>query len=395
MTLTVSAVHLGCIIIPKDNPRQDFDEGKLRGLAKSIQSVGLLEPILLRPVDEAGEVFELVAGERRFRAVQILEWQEIPAIVREMTDTESAEARLLENLDRESLNPMEEAAAFQQLEDLGHSSKSLAALIRRTKDSIENRMLLLELPAWWQDRIRRGELSAAAAEYLLPWADCIDILDEMKTHARAWPMLLTDWNACLVRVVKMFSWSMEPGEPDGPRFKHSKEQKASLDIRPLRIDSRTTVRRALNGYMWRELQDLADRDAPVVMTQAAEADGPEAGEAHEPAKVMNLSPAPPRTDGEGLADWFPAWLRKILISHVQRMPENDLRLLFRRLGIDPRAHWRMERDFLELYTGEGLEALAAELEVDTSEARNRQEVMAVFLHAKPERIPSAVDALMG
>ncbi len=388
-SLTVRSVSIQQIC-RGDNPRTDFDEAKLRDLAKSIQAVGLLEPILLRMLDE--DVFELVAGERRFRAVQILEWQAIPAVIREMTDCEAAECRLLENLERENLNPIEEAAAFQQLERLGHSVKSLAALVRRSKASIETRLKLLELPEWWKEQIRRGDLADVAAEYLLPWSDCIDILDSMKPVAKQWPMLLTDWNRRLCSEVMAVSRSMEPGDADGPRFKASREQKASLDIRPLRIDSHLTVKRAMNTFVWDELQDLADRDqAPIVISKSQMADDPVQ---IEPAPPEALPPEAGGDIAENIAQWFPAWLRKILVQHVVALPVRDLLTLMNRLGIDPRNEWKLDREFLELHNDSELAVLADEIGVELGEARNRREILDVFQHAAPEQMPAAVESLL-
>ena len=151
---------------PALNPRRDF--GDLESLAESIGAVGLLEPVIVRPMRKR---FELVAGERRLRAVQLLGWKSIDATVRELDDKKAAEIRLLENRDRASLNPIEEAAAFRTLLDLGHTPESLAELIREGETAVNERLNLLTLPDEWQSRVRKGELSGAAAEYLVPWAD--------------------------------------------------------------------------------------------------------------------------------------------------------------------------------------------------------------------------------
>lgn len=387
-------VEISLINRPTENPREDFDEDKLQSLAQSIADVGLLEPIILRP---QGKTFELVAGERRFRAVEILGWSEIPATIRKLSKKEAAEIRLIENLERQSLNALEEATAFRQLEDMGHSLESLERLIRLPRGTIENRLRFLELPEWWQARIRRGELSPAAAEYLLPWRDCPEILEEVKSAAKSWPMMLTDWNLKVCEAVMLFSRSMEPDDPDGPRFKPTREDKRNLDIRPLRMDSRRTVKRAMNCYVWDELQDLADREqAPAVVSrpQRAEWDSPfnPADPSDEP--TSGNRPAEAVDPTRSLGAWYPGWLRRLLTRHLSAMPVQELRALLRQLGIDPAAEWKLERGFLELHDADGLENLAQELEVDISAARNRQEIISVFLHANPDQVPQAVEAMM-
>ena len=151
------------------NPRQPrtvFDEDAMSELVESIREVGMLQPIVVRPL--GGAKFELVMGERRWRAAQHAGVDTIPAIVRETADHDLLRDALLENLHRAQLNPLEEAAAYQQmLEDFGCTQEELASRIKRSRPQISNTIRLLRLPPTVQRRIAAGVISAGHAKALL------------------------------------------------------------------------------------------------------------------------------------------------------------------------------------------------------------------------------------
>jgi len=151
-------------------PRQEFDEDALDELVASIQEVGLLQPVVVR---EAGPGrFELVMGERRWRASQRAGLTEIPAIVRATADDDLLRDALMENLHREQLNPLEEAAAYQQLlDDFGATHEELARRIGRSRPHISNTLRLLNLPSGVQRRVAAGVLTAGHARALLSVED--------------------------------------------------------------------------------------------------------------------------------------------------------------------------------------------------------------------------------
>ena len=157
------------------NPRQPrtvFDEDALAELVASIREVGLLQPVVVRPVTANGGRFELVMGERRWRAAQVAGLDTIPAIVRETQDQDLLRDALLENLHRAQLNPLEEAAAYaQMLEDFGCTQEELAARIKRSRPQISNTIRLLRLPPTVQRRVAAGVLSAGHARALLTLED--------------------------------------------------------------------------------------------------------------------------------------------------------------------------------------------------------------------------------
>jgi ParB family chromosome partitioning protein len=151
-------------------PRTAFDEEAMNELVESIREVGMLQPIVVRPM--GGARFELVMGERRWRAAQQAGVETIPAIVRETADHELLRDALLENLHRAQLNPLEEAAAYQQmLEDFGCTQEELASRIKRSRPQISNTIRLLRLPPTVQRRIAAGVISAGHARALLAIED--------------------------------------------------------------------------------------------------------------------------------------------------------------------------------------------------------------------------------
>ena len=151
-------------------PRTAFDEEAMNELVESIREVGMLQPIVVRPM--GGARFELVMGERRWRAAQQAGVEMIPAIVRETADHQLLRDALLENLHRAQLNPLEEAAAYQQmLEDFGCTQEELASRIKRSRPQISNTIRLLRLPPTVQRRIAAGVLSAGHARALLAIED--------------------------------------------------------------------------------------------------------------------------------------------------------------------------------------------------------------------------------
>lgn len=157
-------------------PRTTFDADDLNELVESIKEVGLLQPIVVRPLPAGSEKpYEIVMGERRWRATQAVGLSAIPAIVRPTEDADLLRDALLENLHRANLNPLEEAAAYQQmLDDFGCTQEELSARIKRSRPQISNTIRLLKLPAPVQRRVAAGVLSAGHARALLMLSDPIE-----------------------------------------------------------------------------------------------------------------------------------------------------------------------------------------------------------------------------
>src|SRR5579872_775692 len=163
-------VAVGSITPNPRQPRQTFDEEALEELAASITEVGLLQPVVVRKLGDGS--YELVMGERRWRASQRAGLEYIPAIVRETPDTDMLRDALLENLHRQELNPLEEAAAYQQLlDDFGATHEQLAQKVGRSRPHISNTLRLLNLPPSVQKRLAAGTISAGHARALLSLDD--------------------------------------------------------------------------------------------------------------------------------------------------------------------------------------------------------------------------------
>jgi ParB family chromosome partitioning protein len=157
----------------RKQPRSVFDEDDMAELVHSVKEIGVLQPIVVRTsTEKGGEPYELVMGERRWRAVQAAGLETIPAIVRDTTDDDLLRDALLENLHRSQLNPLEEAAAYQQLlEDFGTTHEQLADRIGRSRPQVSNTLRLLKLPPLVQRRVAANVLSAGHARALLSLPD--------------------------------------------------------------------------------------------------------------------------------------------------------------------------------------------------------------------------------
>jgi ParB family chromosome partitioning protein len=159
-------------LVPNPNqPRRDFTPEALDSLASSIRQKGVLQPLIVRPV--AGtDTFEIVAGERRWRAAQLAQVHKLPAIIRDFDDSEVLEVAIIENIQRADLNAIEEAAGFRQLMDrFGHTQEKIAEALSKSRSHVANLLRLLNLPIDVQGHIRDGSLSAGHARALINTTD--------------------------------------------------------------------------------------------------------------------------------------------------------------------------------------------------------------------------------
>lgn len=155
-------------LFPNPNqPRRNFTPEDLESLASSIKQKGILQPLIVRSRHEPG-TYEIVAGERRWRAAQIAQLHELPVLVRNFTDTEVLEVAIIENIQRADLNAIEEAAGFRQLMDrFGHTQEMIAEALSKSRSHIANLLRLLSLPEDVQGLVREGRLSAGHARALI------------------------------------------------------------------------------------------------------------------------------------------------------------------------------------------------------------------------------------
>ena len=177
-TPTANTVSQGVATIPvanihpnPDQPRRHFSDEKLDELAASISRHGIIQPIVVRPHDGG---YQIVAGERRWRAAQRAQIHDIPAIIRDFDDAETLEIALLENIQRQDLNPIEEAEAYKKLTELfGHSASALAELVHKSRSHVANMMRLLDLPPAIRDLVIEDKLSMGHARALLGSDDAV------------------------------------------------------------------------------------------------------------------------------------------------------------------------------------------------------------------------------
>ncbi|SOC08107.1 ParB family chromosome partitioning protein [Ureibacillus xyleni] len=165
----VVKIPIDQIIPNRFQPRTVFDEEKIEELSRTIHTHGVIQPIVVRKFDER---YEIIAGERRYRAMKKLNWTEVPAIVRNLSDKETASIALIENLQREELTAIEEALAYQQLLEL-HSltQEALAQRLGKGQSTVANKLRLLKLPQFVQEAILRREISERHARALISIKD--------------------------------------------------------------------------------------------------------------------------------------------------------------------------------------------------------------------------------
>lgn len=235
----------------RDQPRKQFSDEAIQTLADSIQQYGMIQPILVRPL---GLNYQIVAGERRWRAARMLGMDEVPVVIRELTDEETMAIALIENLQREDLNPVEEANAYAQLMEMFQlTQEEVAKRVGKSRSAVANSLRLLKLPQKVKKLVEDGDLSAGHARALLAISD-EKLLSE--TAAKAAEGKLT------VRAVEKIAADGEkPGKM--PQFSHKdsfyKEVEISLESR---LGRRVTVTAGKNkGTLNLEFYDKDDLSA--------------------------------------------------------------------------------------------------------------------------------------
>lgn len=197
----VQSIDLTLISPHPEQPRRHFDQAALDELADSISRRGVIQPIIVRPL---GRGYQIIAGERRWRAAQRAQLHRIPAIVRDFSDSETLEIALIENIQREDLNPIEEAEAYRKLiAEFGHSQEALGRLVGKSRSHIANLMRLLDLPAGVRRMVMEGEISMGHARALIGAPEC-------ETLARS-----VVEKGLSVRETEKLASRAKPGRPNG------------------------------------------------------------------------------------------------------------------------------------------------------------------------------------
>ena len=166
----VSTLRVAEIEPNRDQPRKTFDDSAIAALADSIREHGMLQPILVRPLENGS--YQIVAGERRWRAARMLGLEEVPVTIRAMTDQETMQIALIENLQRENLNPIEEALGYQELMDqFGMTQEGISKIVGRSRSAVANSLRLLQLPEPIQQYLQEGSMTVGHAKALAGFTD--------------------------------------------------------------------------------------------------------------------------------------------------------------------------------------------------------------------------------
>lgn len=190
-----------------DQPRRAFTQEALEELSDSIAEKGIIQPLIVRPDPTQEGAYQIVAGERRWRAAQMAQRHEVPVIVRDFDDTEVLEVAIIENIQRADLNPVEEAMGYRQLMDrFSHTQERLATAMGKSRSHIANLMRLLTLPDEVQGYLRDGQLSAGHARALVGRDDAVDLARQAIRGGLS-----------VREVENLTRKKKEPGTPDRPR----------------------------------------------------------------------------------------------------------------------------------------------------------------------------------
>jgi ParB family transcriptional regulator, chromosome partitioning protein len=200
------------------NPRRSFSEAQLEELAASIRERGLVQPIVVRP--SAGDAYEIVAGERRWRAAQLANLHDVPVIVRTLNDQEAVEIAIIENVQREDLNAIEEGEGYRLLiEGHDYTQENLARIVGKSRSHLANTLRLLKLPEGVQDLVRTGALSAGHVRPLIGRADAAVLAERIVSRGLN------------VRQVEALTQDRGPAKAKRQRSKDSDTRAAEAELR--------------------------------------------------------------------------------------------------------------------------------------------------------------------
>ncbi|HEO8420275.1 TPA: nucleoid occlusion protein [Yersinia enterocolitica] len=225
----VRRIPINQIVPNRFQPRTVFDDEKIEELARTIHTHGIIQPIVLREYEE--DKFEIIAGERRWRAMKKLGWEEAPAIIKNMSDTETASVALIENLQREELSPIEEAIAYGKLLELHNlTQEALAQRLGKGQSTVANKLRLLKLPEEIQEALLNKEISERHARSMIPLKERekqIQLLQEIIEKS-------LNVKQTEERVVKMLEQTQQKPKPKRKAF--SKDMRIAVN----------TIRQSLN-----------------------------------------------------------------------------------------------------------------------------------------------------
>jgi ParB family chromosome partitioning protein len=260
---SLTELPVAAVVPNRFQPREHFDEEALASLTASIREMGVLQPILVRPAVD--DQYEIIAGERRWRAAKRAGLLHIPAIIREIEDTAALEHALVENLHRQDLNPLEEAAAYQQLmEDFGLTQELVAQRVGRSRSAVANTLRLFQLPPSLQRMIADGRLTAGHARALLATPDR-DLQEELADEILNKGLSVRDIEQLVRERLAPKEPAAEPEAaapaPTSSRSQPPLREPAVLELEELlsaRLNTRVSV--SLTGKRGRVVVEFADLD---------------------------------------------------------------------------------------------------------------------------------------
>ena len=224
----VARIQVSDIVPNPFQPRTVFNEDKIEELAETLHTHGMIQPIIVRKRDDH---YEIIAGERRWRAVQTLGWETVPAVVKEMNDTKTASVALIENLQREELTSIEEAAAYQKLLELhGLTQESLAQRLGKGQSTVANKLRLLQLSGEVQEALKQRKITERHARALLP-------VKEETAQVKI-----------LVSVIEK-EWNVKQTEEAVKKALHKPEKKKKAKVKSVSKDTRlamNTIRQSVD-----------------------------------------------------------------------------------------------------------------------------------------------------
>ena len=254
----VAAVGERMIAIEKirpnvDQPRRDFDPDQLEDLANSIREKGVIQPLILRDMPNQPGMYEIVAGERRWRASQMAQLHEVPALIRDYNETEVLEIAIIENIQRADLNAVEEAAGYRQLMDrFGHTQEKIAEALGKSRSHIANLLRLLNLPDGIQDMVRKGQLSAGHARALVTAENPM----ELARHIASKGLSVRDAERLAKGPVsKPVTSAPRPSEKDADTLALEGDMSAALGLK-VQIDHGADLQSGKMTISYKTLEDL-------------------------------------------------------------------------------------------------------------------------------------------
>ena len=269
---SINEIELSKIVVNPNQPRHEFDETALQELADSISEIGIIQPITLRKLSD--DEYQIIAGERRWRAARLAGLQEVPVIVIEADDRKAAELAMIENLQREDLNPMEEAAGFQSLIESYHMTQEEAAQrVGKSRSAVTNALRLLGLTPSVRKLVEEGKLSAGHARALVPLSPS---LQESAANAIVSGGLSVRQTEALVKRLSAEKKEAQVKDPDEVDYlaEAQNELKARLCRGVKIVPGRKKGRIELEYYGVDDLNDLLDALAVIKVSQLKK--GPQA-----------------------------------------------------------------------------------------------------------------------